>query len=61
MVREQAPREALIVYRHFKPIRARLRLYFQDTALKDLSGAAGAATMSPRRLPRPRWPRRTAA
>lgn len=61
VVREQAPREALIVYRHFKPIRAKLRLYFADATLSELARPTDAATTASRRPLRPRWRRRTSA
>lgn len=61
VVREQAPREALIVYRHFKPIRAKLRLYFEDAKLSELARPAHAATAGSSRLSRPRRPHRTRA
>lgn len=66
LVREQAPREALIVYRHFKPIRAKLRLYFEDSALTELARPSAAAAPTPARARRvrvawPRWARRSAA
>lgn len=49
VVREQQPHQALIVYRHHRPIRARLRLWFTDAGLSRLAQPPGSAIDAPPR------------